>query len=251
MHRDHAAWIHSARASVGQDLAFNNTGRFEWSQFPGCGPAAKVFGALEDQRMLELGCGIGTNAAVLARCGAVVHGVDVAVENIIQARMQFAQLEPRLTFTSCSAEEFLATTDWRFGCAYSVFGAVGFVDPHVLLPLVRRCLTPNGRLIFSVRHPEWDGGGPLPRADKVVQHKLPTTGAVVRRFEFGRTAWFTVLSRYGFRIDQLLDIPAPHSRGARARAVVASCCLLVASTVMSTSDVSRCSPGRWGGTRRW
>ncbi len=26
---------------------------------------------------------------------------------------------------------------------------------------------------------------------------------------------------------------------------------LVASTVMNTSDVSRCSPGRWGGTRRW
>lgn len=60
--------------------------------------------------MGELGCGTGANAAVLARCGAVVHGVDVAVENIIQARMQFAELQPRLTFTTCPAEEFLATT---------------------------------------------------------------------------------------------------------------------------------------------
>ncbi|MGH3972056.1 MAG: class I SAM-dependent methyltransferase, partial [Pseudonocardiaceae bacterium] len=197
--RDLAAWIHSARASVGQVFAFNNTGRFEWSQFPGCGPAAEIFGVLEDQRVLELGCGIGANAAALARCGAVVHGVDVAVDNIIQARMLFAELEPRLTFTNCSAEDFLAMTDRRFRCVYSVFGAVGFVDPHVLLPLVRRCLTPHGRLIFSVRHPEWDGGGPLPREGRVTQHRLPTTGAVVRRFEFSRTAWSTVLSRYGIR----------------------------------------------------
>lgn len=225
-------------------------GWFEWSQFPGCGPAAEVFGVLADQRVLELGCGIGANAAALARCGVVVHGVDVALENIIQARMRFAELEPRLTFTSCPAEEFLATTDLRFGCAYSVFGAVGFVDPHVLLPLVRRCLTQNGRLIFSVRHPEYGSGGPLPRASlpregRVVQHKLPITGAVVRRFEFGRTAWSTVLSRYGFRVDQMHDIPAPahHSRGARARAVATPCCLLVTSTIMNTSDVSR----RWSG----
>jgi SAM-dependent methyltransferase len=175
-----------------------------------------------------------------------------------KARMRFAELEPRLTFTSCPAEEFLATTDLRFGCAYSVFGAVGFVDPHVLLPLVRRCLTPDGRLIFSVRHPECDSGGPLPRAGlpragRVVQHKLPITGAVVRRLEFGRTAWSTVLSRYGFRIDQMHDIPAPahHSRGARARAVATPCCLLVTSTIMNTSDVSRRWSGRWGGTRRW
>ncbi len=40
-----------------------------------------------------------------------------------------------------------------------------------------------------------------------MQHKLPTTQAVVRRFELGRTAWFTVLSRYGFRIDEMFDIP--------------------------------------------
>ncbi len=238
--RDHEAWINSARASAGQDWAFNNAGRFEWSQFPGCGPAAEIFGVLADQPMLELGCGIGVNAAALTRCGAVVHGVDVAVENIIQARMQFGELKPRLTFTSCPAEDFLATTDRRFRCAYSVFGAVGFVDPHVLLPLVRRCLAPNGRLIFSVRHPEWDGGALLPRASRVIQHTLPTTGAVVRRYEFGRTAWFTVLSRYGFMIDQMLDIPAPalQNGDVRARAVVAPCCLLITSTVTTSSDVS-------------
>lgn len=242
-HRDHAAWINSARASVGQDSAFNNKDRFEWSQFPGCGPAADVFGVLTDQRVLELGCGTGANAAVLTRCGAVVHGVDVAVENIIQARMQFAELQPRLTFTSCSAEDFLVTTDQRFDCAYSVFGAVSFVDPHVLLPLVRRRLTPHGRLIFSVRHPECDGGGPPPQDGRVIQHRLPTTGAVVRRFEFGRTAWLGVLSSYGLQIDQMLDIPAPaqHSRGARTRVVGTPCCLLVASTAMNTLDVSRCS----------
>lgn len=221
----------------------------EWSQFPGCGPAVEIFGVLADQRILELDCGIGANAAALARCGAVVHGVDVAVENIIQARMQFAELEPTLAFTNCSAENFLVTTDLKFHCVYPVFGAVSFVDPHVLLPLVRRCLTPNGRLIFSVRHPEWDGGGPLPRAGRMVQHKMPITGAVVRRCELSRTAWFTVLRRYGFRVDQMLDIPTPvaHSQGTRAHTVRAPCCLLVASTVTSTSDVSRCSPAGWGG----
>lgn len=213
---------------------------FEWSQFPGRGPAAEIFGVLADQRVLELGCGSGANAAVLARCGAVVHGVDVAVEQIIQARRQFSDLDPKLTFTICSAEEFLVTTDRRFGCAYSVFGAVSFVDPHVLLPLVRQCLTAEGRLIFSVRHPEWDGGGPPPRAGRVVQHRSPTTGEVVRRFEFSRTSWFRILSRYGFKIDHVLDIPAPAPRSevARARAVLSPCCLLVVSTVMSRSDVS-------------
>lgn len=200
-----------------------------------CGPSAEIFGVLTDKSVLDLGCGTGANAAVLACCGARVHGIDVAEPNVIQARMRFAQLESRLTFTSCPAEDFLATTDQRFDCVYSVFGAVSFVDPHVLLPLVRRCLVPDGRLIFSVRHPEWDGRGRPPRGGRVVRHKLPTTGAVVRRFEYSRTAWSAVLRRYGFRVDQMLDIPAPvsHRHGNRARDTFTPCCLLVASSARS------------------
>lgn len=226
---DYEAWRRFALVSAGKASAFNSW-RFEWSQFPGCGPAAEVFGFLKERRMLELGCGTGTNAAVLARDGAVVLGVDVAAANIVEARTQSATQKRRPTFLTCSAEDILSTTDSMFDCIYSVFGAISFVDPRVLLPLVGRCLVPGGNLIFSVRHVEWDGALASRQDCRVVQHSLPTTGAVVRRFDLGRHAWSTALRRHGFMADRMFDILAPSSKDeGGARSASRPCCLLIAA----------------------
>lgn len=229
---DHVISVANARAPREQSATFHHAGRFEWSQFPGHGPGVEIFGPLAGKRVLELGCGTGGNAVLLARQGAVVTGVDLAIDHIARARLESADLDTRLAFANYSAEDFLATTDRKFDCIYSVFGAVSFVDPHVLLPLVRQCLVVRGRLIFSVRHPERDGSGPPPLTGKVVQQRLPVSGDSVRRFDFGRSGWIEVLSRHGFEVDQILEISAPRSH--RNREVTTDghpCCLLIAATM--------------------
>lgn len=236
---DQAAWRHSVRV-LREPAGLFSTGRFEWSQFPGCGPAEEVFGVLKDRRVLELGCGTGANAVVLAHSGAAVHGVDIAAANIVQARTRFAEQEPRPTFTTCPAEDFLSTTGSTFDYVYSVFGALSFADPFTLLPLVRRCLVADGRLIFSVRHPEWDRGWlPPQQGGRVIPYRLPTTGAIVRRFNLSRAEWPAVLSTYGFRTDQLLDIVAPASqrKGAGAGTTPRPCCLLIAAAVTNDANL--------------
>lgn len=211
----------------GKSGAFSAT-RFEWTQFPGCGPAVEVFGSVSDRRILELGCGTGANAAILARNGAVVDGIDVAVVNIAEARVRYAS-QGGLTFAACSAESYLSTTKSTYECVYSVFGALSFADPSMLLPLVRRRLVSGGSLCFSVRHPEWnDSGPPSSQESRVVAHRLPT-GTVVRRFELDRSTWSTALRRAGFTIDRMLDITPPPSRiSARADHGPGPCCLLIA-----------------------
>ncbi|MGW3328550.1 methyltransferase domain-containing protein [Streptomyces virginiae] len=60
----------------------------------------------------------------------------------------------------CRAEEFLAEREAEFDSIYSVFGAVWFTDPAVLLTLVRRALKPGGRFVYSHLPPSGECPGP-------------------------------------------------------------------------------------------
>lgn len=169
---------------------------------PGNGPSIDLFGPILGRRMLEIGCGDGRNASILARSGALVHGIDVASTHVEAARRQYLG-QSRLTFSTTSAEEYLSTTRSLYEDVYSVFGAVSFVEPRILLALIRPRLAPGGRLWFSVRHLDWDGSG-RSQSRRVAEHEL-STGAVVRRFDLGRAAWSAELGRSGYTIDEMTE----------------------------------------------
>ena len=206
-HDEHLLWQRSAAAGARRSPDAWAT-RFEWSQFPGIGPGAEVFGSVSGTRLLEVGCGTGDNAAHLTRLGASVHGIDVAPANVAEAYRRYGTAVG-LTFTVSSAEEYLRTSTDVFDGVYSVFGALSFVDPSLLLPLVRRRLTQQGRLWFSVRHTDWRRTGESTPwgSVRLVRQELPA-GGFVRRYDLDRCAWRRELRRAGFVIEHATEIVA-------------------------------------------
>ncbi|MEU4645651.1 class I SAM-dependent methyltransferase [Micromonospora sp. NPDC023814] len=69
--------------------------RVEWTQYPGHGPGAELFGEVSGLAVAELGCGNGDNLAPLAVRGADCVGVDVAPLQITRACTRWGHLPIR------------------------------------------------------------------------------------------------------------------------------------------------------------
>jgi 2-polyprenyl-3-methyl-5-hydroxy-6-metoxy-1,4-benzoquinol methylase len=122
-----------------------------WGRRPGIGPGAEVLGVVSGKRVLEIGCGAGHHLAHLVACrGAVGLGIDAAPAQVQRACSMYGLL-PGLAFTSDGAIAFLVSTASTFDVVMSVFGALSFTDPGVLLPAIRSRLAADGMLAFSVR----------------------------------------------------------------------------------------------------
>ncbi|MFI2234856.1 class I SAM-dependent methyltransferase [Streptomyces chrestomyceticus] len=177
--------------------------RMEWTTRLGLGPGSEILGTdLRRMRVLELGCGPGHNVAYLAaRRAAVVTGVDLVGLQIRRARSHYGRLAG-VTFAAGHALHYLQATDEPYDAIYSVFGAVGLVDPRLLLPAITDRLRPGRILAFSVPHPARGGRRPSlddrPLRDYVAVpdgSRLP-----IARWEFDTDRWATHLDRAGLRL---------------------------------------------------
>jgi SAM-dependent methyltransferase len=153
-----------------------------WTQFPDHGPDESVLGDVPGRRVLELGSGSGSNLAHLATLGAICTGVDLAPSRAQIATQQWSHL-PGLDFVTADAVDFLTETTDYFDIILSIFGAVWFTDPAVLLPLIRKRMRPGGALAFS--H--------LPAADQGVR-----AGGAVRKWHYRAEQWVDLLAAAGF-----------------------------------------------------
>lgn len=137
--------------------------RMEWTPHRGHGPGAELLGTeLHGQRVLELGCGPGHNAAHLAHhYGVRATGVDLVGLQIRRARSHYSHI-PRLTFTAGHALHYLQAVQEPFDVIYSVFGAIGLVAPELLLPAAADCLPQRGLLAFAEPHPRRHDRTPEP-----------------------------------------------------------------------------------------
>lgn len=79
----------------------------------------------QGKRVLEIGCGIGTDAVNFARAGAVYTGVDLSSESINLARQRFDVFGLSGEFIECNAEELDIVFDphEKFDLIYS-FGVI-------------------------------------------------------------------------------------------------------------------------------
>lgn len=116
---------------------------FNWTQYPDHGPGLEVLNLTSGARVLDLGCGKGGNLAHVQATGHRGVGVDVAPLQVAHARTRW----PDLSVVLGDALTYLEEGDEPFDAVYSVFGAVWFVDPDVLLPAIHRRL--RGTLAFS------------------------------------------------------------------------------------------------------
>lgn len=97
------------------------------------------------QRVLDLGCGEGTNAVEVARRGAIVTGIDVSTEAIRGARQRAGDNLP-ITFLRMSAES-MSFPDDSFDLVYGN-AILHHLDLRRALPEIARVLRPGGRAVF-------------------------------------------------------------------------------------------------------
>ncbi|WP_327596121.1 class I SAM-dependent methyltransferase [Streptomyces chartreusis] len=101
-------------------------------------------------RVLDLGCEKGGNAVHLASLGMHAVGVDVSPAQLRAAGQRWGEM-PGLELHHTEAIIYLQSGGEPFDAAYSVYGAVWFTDPGLLLPVLRERLRPGGRCSPSGR----------------------------------------------------------------------------------------------------
>ncbi len=101
------------------------------------------------RRVLEVGCGAGTDLARFAKGGAVVSGVDLSSSAIALARQNFEQQGLQADLREADGEH-LPFADATFDLVYA-HGVVQYTaNPQALVDECRRVLTPGGQAIFQV-----------------------------------------------------------------------------------------------------
>lgn len=112
-------------------------------------PELVDFGGFKGQRLLEVGCGIGTDLARFARGGAVVTGLDLSQTAIDLAAKNFAGLGLAGDLRVGDGEA-LPFADRSFDVVYG-HGVLQYaVRPERIIAEARRVLVPGGVGIFMV-----------------------------------------------------------------------------------------------------
>jgi SAM-dependent methyltransferase len=107
------------------------------------------FNAYAGRRVLEVGCGAGTDLVRFARGGAVVTGVDVADSAIALASQNVSQQGLRARLLVADGER-LPFADASFDFVYA-HGVVQYTaDDEALVAECRRVLAPGGTAFFQV-----------------------------------------------------------------------------------------------------
>lgn len=147
--------------------------------------ALRLFPPQRGQRVLDVGCGFGDTAQVIAQLvgpGGEVVGVDAAARFIETARAEAAEAgvaNARFLVADVEVTQF----DERFDMAFSRFGTMFFANPVAALRNVRRSLAPGASLVMVVWRRRIDNDW-LYRAQTIVEaivsrpeeHDEPTCG---------------------------------------------------------------------------
>lgn len=111
-------------------------------------PRLVAFDGLAGKRVLEVGCGAGTDLVRFARGGADVTGVDIAASAVALARENFAQQGLAADLREADGEA-LPFADNTFDYVYA-HGVVQYTsDPAALVRECRRVLKPGGEVVFQ------------------------------------------------------------------------------------------------------
>lgn len=123
---------------------------FGWCQYEGHGPGDELLG--DSLSTLELGFGRGNAVAALASKGLDATGVDVSPLQCEQAQSRWGHL-PGATFLQGDVCTYLADASQRWDAIYSIWGALWFTDPDLLLPLIHDRWPRAGGWCSPTRHP--------------------------------------------------------------------------------------------------
>jgi SAM-dependent methyltransferase len=197
-------WDHYASgvSAVEREKALKHA--FGWTQYEGHGPGDELLG--DPLTTLELGCGRGDAVAALALKGVDATGIDISQAQCERARQEWGTI-PGVHFEHGDVTEYLAAADRRWDAIYSIWGALWFTDPEVLLPLVRERLEPEGRLVFS-HAPAVPGSYGI---QGMYGNGFNGRQVWIYRWAYEPDTWTTILNRHGFTNISARLHPAPDS----------------------------------------
>ena len=114
-------------------------------------PDAADFASAHGRRVLEIGCGLGTDGAQFAAAGADYTGVDLTEAAIDLARRRFQLFDLRGEFRVADAEN-LDFADGSFDLVYSHGVLHHTPDTARAVREIHRVLRPNGRAVVMLYH---------------------------------------------------------------------------------------------------
>lgn len=113
-------------------------------------PSVVDFQGYRRRRILEVGCGIGTDLVRFARGGACVTGIDLAARSIELARRNVALHGLRARGLCVADGEALPFEDGHFDVVYA-HGVIQYAaNPARLVAEAHRVLEPGGEAVFMV-----------------------------------------------------------------------------------------------------
>jgi 2-polyprenyl-3-methyl-5-hydroxy-6-metoxy-1,4-benzoquinol methylase len=181
-------------------------------------PGFAEFDRWAGERVLEVGCGIGTDSINFARAGAHLTAVDLSTEslNIARQRAEVMGVADRIEFVQADAEELTSAVSGEFDLVYS-FGVVHHTPhPDRALQQIRALITPHGTLKLMVYHRRswkvfWivvtQGHGRFWKTGELVAtHAEAQTGCPVA-FNYTRRQGRELVERAGFNVT---DVRADH-----------------------------------------
>jgi ubiquinone/menaquinone biosynthesis C-methylase UbiE len=114
-------------------------------------PSAANFAATRGLKVLEIGCGLGTDGAQFARAGAAYTGIDLTEAAIDLARRRFALSGLAGEFRVSDAEK-LDFADETFDLVYSHGVLHHTPDIEAAVREIHRVLKPGGRALVMLYH---------------------------------------------------------------------------------------------------
>ncbi len=200
---------HSVRISYGRDLPDD--------------AELRLVPNLRDKRVLELGCGGGSNAVVMAKAGAKVIAIDASLSMLEIAESHASANKTKVEFHHGDLAElaWLRAESVEFALSVGVLAEVEDLDRA--LRQIHRVLRAGSSFVFTHAHPTGlccrndyaiDGGLSL-GALEVRRSYFDESAMIVTEFEetfryYPRTVatLFAALGRAGFAVDTLLE-PEP------------------------------------------
>jgi 2-polyprenyl-3-methyl-5-hydroxy-6-metoxy-1,4-benzoquinol methylase len=177
-------------------------------------PAFAQFDLWKNKRVLEIGCGIGTDTVNFARAGAQIVACDLSAESIKIAsqRAEVFGLSDRITFVNTNAEQMEGVPDGPFDLVYS-FGVIHHTpNPEMVLKSARRRMSGGSILKLMVynRH-SWKvagivlghGKGRFWRADELIAEQSEAQTGCPVTFSYTRRSVHDLVEPAGFRVAEV------------------------------------------------